>query len=114
METWETSNTITVCEDWDNAELQNITEGGVVDGEPEEESAIYPGMLNAENTTDHEKSSANEHGSLVADNITGVDSEMNADNASEAAGLVFDEETPVLVPGLNQILVVESEPEVTA
>nr|GMD94867.1 phosphoglucan, water dikinase, chloroplastic [Ipomoea batatas] len=88
VETWETSNTITVCEDWDNAELQNIIEGGVLDGEAEE-SAIYAGMLIAE------KSSGNEHGSLVADNIN----------------LVFDEETPVLVPGLNQIFGVESELE---
>nr|GMD44971.1 phosphoglucan, water dikinase, chloroplastic [Ipomoea batatas] len=121
VETWETSNTITVCEDWDNAELQNIIEGGVLDGEAEE-SAIYAGMLIAE------KSSGNEHGSLVADNIsracTGnsdcgqgqdnisrVEKEVNAGNASEAADLVFDEETPVLVPGLNQIFGVESELE---
>ncbi|XP_019186921.1 PREDICTED: uncharacterized protein LOC109181549 isoform X2 [Ipomoea nil] len=118
VETWETSNTITVCEDWDNAELQNIIEGGVVDGEAKG-SEIYPGMLIAEKLSGNE-----EHGSLVADNIStgssvsfwmadcgqgqdnisGVEEEVNASEA-----LVFDEETLVLVPGLNQIIGVESE-----
>ncbi|KAJ8550958.1 hypothetical protein K7X08_000328 [Anisodus acutangulus] len=130
LQTWETKNTITVTEDWDNAELQTIVE--------EEPGAISPEILIAENLAplpptvvdlenDVNEEKTNDILAIVAENITEVNGEVNTDlnedttMEAKAIGknatafndevlstknesiLVADEKSPVLVPGLTQV-----------
>ncbi|CAN4106111.1 unnamed protein product [Withania somnifera] len=137
LQPWDTKNTITVSEDWDNAELQTI-----IEEEPgtEEESAVNPEILIAENlippTVADLEDDANEENvsevlSMVAENISEVNEDMNTgqneDTTMEAKAigkngmafidevlssknesiLVVDEGVPVLIPGLTQVLTSE-------
>lgn len=136
LQTWETKNTITVSEDWDNAELQTI-----VEEEPgAEQSAVSPEILIAENLVppsvvdlkdDVNEEKTNEVLAIVAENITEVNEDVNTgrneDTTMEAKAigendmafndelltsknesiLVEDERIPVLVPGLTQVLTSE-------
>ncbi|XP_055812608.1 uncharacterized protein LOC129882373 [Solanum dulcamara] len=133
LQTWETKNTITVSEDWDNAELQTI-----VEEEPgAEQSAVSPEILIDENLVppsvvdlkdDVNEEKINEVLAIVAENITEVNEDVNTgrneDTTMEAkvigendmafndellsskneSILVEDERIPVLVPGLTQVL----------
>ncbi|KAK4730464.1 hypothetical protein R3W88_023452 [Solanum pinnatisectum] len=136
LQTWETKNTITVSEDWDNAELQTI-----VEEEPgAEQSAVSPEILIAENLVpqsvvdledDVNEGKTNDVLAIVADNITEVNEDVstgqNEETTMEAKAidkngvasidgvfssknesiLVADERVPVLVPGLTQVLTSE-------
>lgn len=137
LQTWETKNTITVSEDWDNAEVQTI-----IEEEPgaEEENAVNPEILIAENLVpptvvdledDANEEKTNEALSMVAENITEVNEDVNTDRnedttmEAKAIGkngtafidevlssknesiLMVDERVPVLVPGLTQVLTSE-------
>ncbi|XP_015088740.1 uncharacterized protein LOC107031782 [Solanum pennellii] len=132
LQTWETKKTITVSEDWDNAELQTIVE---------EEPAVSPEILIAENLVppsvvaiedDVNEGKTNDVLAIVTENITEVNEDVNTDRNEEttmeakAIGknmvatiddvlssknesiLVEDEQVPVLVPGLTQILTSEA------
>lgn len=131
LQPWETKNTITVSEDWDNAELQTI-----VEEEPgAEQSAVGPEILLAKNPVppsaadledDINEEKTNEALAIVAENITEVNEDVNSgrneDTTMEAKAigenvvvlssknesiLVEDERVPVLVPGLTQVLTSE-------
>ncbi|KAL3327287.1 hypothetical protein AABB24_035117 [Solanum stoloniferum] len=136
LQTWETKNTITVSEDWDNAELQTI-----VEEEPgAEQSAVSPEILIAENLVpqsvvdledDVNEGKTTDVLAIVADNITEVNEDVstgqNEETTMEAKAidkngvasidgvlssknesiLVADERVPVLVPGLTQVLTSE-------
>lgn len=147
LDVWETSNTVTVCEDWDNIELRKIMEEELLAGE-RGESPTDTEVLIAENSTRERidtDANANEPVQIVAENITGADEDVNASNASGStsndatyieetvtsgpidfgksgtavhggnlsskgeARLDFDEGLPILVPGLHQVLSVETE-----
>nr|GMD01494.1 phosphoglucan, water dikinase, chloroplastic [Ipomoea batatas] len=149
LDVWETSNTVTVCEDWDNIELRKIMEEELLAGE-RGESPTDTEVLIAENSTRERidtdaNANANEPVQIVAENITGADEDVNASNASGStsndatyieetvtsgptdfgksgtavhggnlsskgeARLDFDEGLPILVPGLHQVLSVETE-----
>lgn len=93
LDVWETSNMITVCEDWDNIELQKIMEEELLTGEPEE-SPINSEVLIAENLTQERidtDANANEPVRIVAENITGAD--VNASNAYGSRDATYVEET---------------------
>ncbi|XP_049408215.1 uncharacterized protein LOC125871626 [Solanum stenotomum] len=136
IQTWETKKTITVSEDWDNAELQTI-----VEEEPgAEQFAVGPEILIAENLVppsavdiedDVNEEKTTEVLAIVAENITEVNEDVNTgrneDTTMEAKAigknmvasidgvlssknesiLVADERVPVLVPGLTQVLTSE-------
>ncbi|KAH0638316.1 hypothetical protein KY290_035607 [Solanum tuberosum] len=135
IQTWETKKTITVSEDWDNAELQTIVEEAGA-----EQSAVSPEILIAENLVpqsavdiedDVNEEKTNEVLAIVAENITEVNEDVNTggneDTTMEAKAigknmvasidgvlssksesiLVEDERVPVLVPGLTQVLTSE-------
>ncbi|KAG5583700.1 hypothetical protein H5410_044134 [Solanum commersonii] len=82
IQTWETKKTITVSEDWDNAELQTI-----VEEEPSaEQSTVSPAILIAENLLpqsvvdiedDINEGKTNEVLAIVAENITEVNEDVN-------------------------------------
>lgn len=61
FKTWESESTISVCEDWENAELQKISEES--QQMTDDESTDYSRMIAAE------KEENNESAALVADNI---------------------------------------------
>ncbi|XP_019161281.1 PREDICTED: uncharacterized protein LOC109157882 isoform X2 [Ipomoea nil] len=142
LDVWETSNTVTVCEDWDNIELRKIMEEELLAGERGESPTNTEVQLIAENSTRERidtDANANEPVQIVAENITGADEDVNASNASGSilndatyieetvttgptdfgksgnlsskgeACLDFDEGLPILVPGLHQVLSVETE-----
>ncbi|XP_031095032.1 uncharacterized protein LOC115999316 [Ipomoea triloba] len=147
LDVWETSNTVTVCEDWDNIELRKIMEEELLAGE-RGESPTDTEVLIAENSIQERidtDANANEPVQIVAENITGADEDVNASNASGSssndatyieetvtsgptdfgksgtavhggnlssngeARLDFDEGLAILVPGLHQVLSVETE-----
>lgn len=132
LQTWETNKTITVSEDWDNAELQTIVE---------EEPAVSPEILIAENLVPPSvvaiedgvnEGKTNDVLAIVAKNITEVNEDVNTNRNEEttmeakAIGknmeasiddvlssrnesiLVEEEQVPVLVPGLTHILTSEA------
>ncbi|KAK4706385.1 hypothetical protein R3W88_034080 [Solanum pinnatisectum] len=136
LQTWETKDTITVSEDWDNAELQTIVE----EGPGAEQSAVSQEILIAENLVpqsvvdledDVNEGKTNDVLAIVADNITEVNEDVstgqNEETTMEAKAidkngvasidgvlssknesiLVADERVPVLVPGLTQVLTSE-------
>lgn len=131
LQTWETKNTITVSEDWDNAELQTIVEeepGAEQSSVSTEiliaENLVPPSVVDVEDNVNEEKT--NEVLATVAENITEVNEDVNTgrneDTTMEAKAigeneevlssknksiLVEDERVPVLVPGLTQVLTSE-------
>lgn len=128
LQTWETKNTITVSEDWDNAELQTIVEeesGAEQSLVSTEiliaENLVPPSVVDLEDNVNEEKT--NEVLATVAENITEVNEDVNTgrneDTTMEAKAigeneevlssknesiLVEEERVPVLVPGLTQVL----------
>lgn len=85
LQTWETKNTITVSEDWDNAELQIIIEEEP-GAEQSEESAVNPEILIAENLVpptvvdledDVNEETTDEVLAIIAENITEVNEDVN-------------------------------------
>ncbi|MCD7461251.1 hypothetical protein HAX54_045744 [Datura stramonium] len=99
LQTWETKNTITVSEDWDNAELQTVIEEEP-GAEQSEESAVNSEILIAENLVpptvvdledDVNEEKTNEVLAIIAENITEVNKDVNAgrneDTTVEAKGI---------------------------
>ncbi|XP_060202304.1 uncharacterized protein LOC132630745 [Lycium barbarum] len=131
LQTWETKNTITVTEDWDNAELQTIVEEepGVSPETLIAENLVPPAVVNLEDDANEEKT--NDVLAIVTENITevkeDVNTDLNEDTTMEAKAigkngmafndqvlssknesiLVEDEKVPVLVPGLTKVLTSE-------
>ncbi|PHU07033.1 hypothetical protein BC332_23522 [Capsicum chinense] len=93
LQTWETKNTITVYEDWENAELQTIIEEEP-GSEQSEESAVNPEILRAENLVpptavdqedDVNEEKTNEVLAIIAENISEVNEDMNTGRNEDTA-----------------------------
>ncbi|KAG6697624.1 hypothetical protein I3842_09G210400 [Carya illinoinensis] len=68
FQTWETENTVTVCEDWDNAEFQKIIEEGQL-ADPNEHSMVDSEMMIVSENFSHPKEEVVSHmnqGSAIA------------------------------------------------
>lgn len=60
FQTWETENTVTVCEDWDNAEFQKIIEEGQL-ADPNEYSIVDSEMIIVSENFSHPKEEVVSH-----------------------------------------------------
>lgn len=69
FQTWETENTITVCEDWENAQCQKISEEELITNE-NEKPTINPGEIVADNFTPPKEENNKSAALLVAENIS--------------------------------------------
>ncbi|KAK4834544.1 hypothetical protein QYF36_024639 [Acer negundo] len=142
FQTWETDNTITICEDWENAEYQKISEGdgdlfanenaGDSNVNSAEEMADDPIAIVAENisypnednpivyASNNDKFDGNQisqpEESVMAIKNTMIEEDILGSNGRAAAAveesLISDEGGAVLVPGLTPIPTVPTEGEI--
>ncbi|KAI9153225.1 hypothetical protein LWI28_008000 [Acer negundo] len=142
FQTWETDNTITICEDWENAEYQKISEGdgdlfanenaGDSNVNSSEEMADDPIAIVAENisypnednpivyASNNDKFDGNQisqpEESVMAIKNTMIEEDILGSNGRAAAAveesLISDEGGAVLVPGLTPIPTVPTEGEI--
>uniref|UniRef100_A0A5B7B074 CBM20 domain-containing protein n=1 Tax=Davidia involucrata TaxID=16924 RepID=A0A5B7B074_DAVIN len=130
LQTWETENTITVSEDWDNAELQKIVEEGLRFNQTEE-SAIDSEMLivaenltqprqdqtvnvNWESTTTETESITNTTEkplAIVAENITDPNEKLQVNTNNKAFGtrsITYTKEEHVAIISKKEMTVEEN------
>ncbi|PIN17185.1 Phosphoglucan, water dikinase [Handroanthus impetiginosus] len=99
LETWDTKKTITVVEDWDNQDLQNVVEEDFVADVAEEESLIDSDLLlvaenlsqpilNEEAEAIKEFANASGHANMVAENITEEFDEQNSSLSDKESALM--------------------------
>lgn len=100
LQTWETENTITVCEDWDDAELQKVLEEEPT-STPNEEFAI-----NAENITDPKEK-------FHIDTNSTLPGRRLVSNAKEDPAAISDEDMNRLILETNGIMVNVQDSEST-
>lgn len=94
LETWETQNTITVCEDWDNAELQKILEEEPTSAKNEEI------IFNADNITDPQDEF---HISTKSSTVPGL--RLSGDAEQEEPAAITDEAMERLILETNGMAV---------
>lgn len=100
LQTWETENTITVCEDWDDAELQKVLEEEPT-STPNEEFTI-----NAENITDPKEK-------FHIDTNSTLPGRRLVSNAKEDPAAISDEDMNRLILETNGIMVNVQDSEST-
>lgn len=113
LQTWETEKIISVSEDWDNPDLQNIVEEDFVD----EVSLIDSKTLveEGDNAVDVSEElegqdlSSSDKGSVILSEKREETSDLSS--MQDETRLVLDEGVPVLVPGLVPASTGESEAE---